>query len=215
MNVGLDGVQKARSSSSNAFVSGASLRINQNNQTKKKIKETVRVLASSLHRRQEEGEGEDVACNGDQTGRNSATHPVSRSNSKVWNPEMERRRRDGTSKASGEAGDVVQGAHGCRAKPDPCFLPWSSVCFLVWQSSLHTSSSLVLQKTGCCWSCEYPSLWSGEAQVSPPLALSTNAPIYAVGLNKKIPYMIITGWFIFAAWPQVFLSCQSNESLAH
>lgn len=136
------------------------------------------------------------------------TPPVSRSNSEVWNPEMERRRRDGTSKASREAGDVVQGAHGCRAKPDPCFLPWSSVCFLVWQSSLHTSccKNRVLRISLL--------VVSGEASsISSPL--STNAQIYAVGLNKKIPYMIITGWFIFAAWPQVFFPCQSNESLAH
>lgn len=168
----------------------------------------MRVLASSLHRRQEEGEGEDVACNGDQTGRNSATHPVSRSNSEVWNPEMVVPARPAAKQETSYRELMV--AEQSRI-PASFLGPLSAF----WQRSLHTSSSLVLQKTGCCWSCEYPSLWSGEAQVSPPLALSTNAPIYAVGLNKKIPYMIITGWFIFAAWPQVFLSCQSNESLAH
>ena len=31
---------------------------------------------ASLHRRQEEGEGEDVACNGEQIGRKTFSYPV-------------------------------------------------------------------------------------------------------------------------------------------
>lgn len=168
MNVGLE------ETSSNAFVSGASLRINQNNQTKKKIKETVRVLAS-LHRRQEEGEGEDVACNGDQTGRNSATHtPVSRSNSEVWNPEMVPARPAAKQETSYRELMVAE-----QSRIPASFLGPLSAFWYGRAASPHTSSS------GAAGPANIPPCGLVRLQVSPPLCPRTHRYMLWVSTRKS------------------------------